>query len=298
MPNTLVHLGVQTPASRFFQKGSDFKWIAVGCIIPDVPWIVQRVLLISESGVNPFSLRHYTTVQASLLGSLILCGVFALMAADSRKLFLLLAFNSLLHLLLDAMEIKWAGGVHFFAPFSWQMIGFNFFWPEHAVIVTLTVFGALTLVYAGSREWNIPVALAADRMKYGFALLLLAVYFVLPFALASGPAAADNHFTGTLRDVEGRPGRYLELDRSPYRSSDNTVAVFGGERLQVRGMHLPENATVSVRGRFTDRHTIHISAFHVHSPLRDISSIAALMGILSIWLVALVKKRITFRQSS
>jgi hypothetical protein len=297
MPNTLVHLGVQTPASRLLLKGSDFKWIAVGCIIPDVPWIVQRVLLISESGVNPFSLRHYTTVQASLFGCLILCGVFALMAANSRKLFLLLAFNSLLHLLLDVMEIKWAGGVHFFAPFSWQMINFNFFWPEHAVISILTVLGALTLVYAGFREWKIPVVLAADRMKYGLALLLLAVYFVLPFALASGPADADNHFARTLRNVEERPGRYLELDRSPYRSSDNTVAVFGGERLQVRDMHLPGDAIVSVRGYFIDSHTIHISGFHVHSPLRDVSSIAALAGVLFIWLVALVKKRSTLRQT-
>lgn len=294
----LVHLGVQTLGSRLLLRGSDFKWIAVGCIIPDVPWIVQRVLLAFNSGVDPFSLRHYTTVQASLLGCLVLSGVFAMMAANSRKLFLLLAFNSLLHLLLDAMEIKWAGGVHFLAPVSWQPIGFNFFWPEHVAISILTVFGALTLSYAGSREWSVPVVLAGDRMKSGLALLLLTVYFVLPLSLASGPAEADNHFARTLQDVEGRPGRYLELDRSPYRNSDNTVAIFSGERLKVRGMNLPGEAVVSVRGNFIDQHTIHVSAFHVHSPMRDISSIAALAGVMTVWLVALVKKRITVRQTA
>ncbi|MDD3619046.1 MAG: hypothetical protein RBR09_09085 [Desulfobulbaceae bacterium] len=298
MPNTFVHLGVQTPVSRILSRGADFKWIALGCIIPDVPWIVQRVFHTLDSDVDLLSLRSYTTVQASLLGCLILSGVFALAAADSRKLFALLACNSVLHLLLDALEIKWAGGVHFLAPLSWDMTGFRLFWPEHAVISALTVLGALTLVHAGPRDWKIPVVLSPDRIKRVFALLLLAVYFILPIPLASGPAGADNHFVTTLRDRENRAGKYLELDRSRYRSSDNTVAVFSGERLKVRGMTLPEDGVVSVRGNFIDQHTIHISAYHVHSPLRDISSVAALAGVMTVWVVALVKKRITFRQTA
>jgi len=298
MPNTFVHLGIQTLGSRALLRGSDFKWIAVGCLIPDVPWIVQRVFLAFNSGISPFGLRHYATVQASLFGCLILSGVFALTVANGRKLFLLLAFNSLLHLLLDAVEIKWANGVHFLAPFSWRLTGFNVLWPEHVIISILTFLGVLTLVYSGSREWKIPVVLSADRMKYVLALLLLTVYFFLPLLLASGPARANNHFASTLLDTEARPGKYLELDRSLYRSSDKTVRIFSGERFRVLGMSLPRDAVISVRGNFIDKHTIHISEFHVHSPVRDISSKAALIAIMSVWLVAFVKKRITFRQTA
>lgn len=294
MPNTFVHLGVQTLGSRVLFRGSDFKWVAAGCIIPDVPWIVQRVFLGLDSSVDPYSLLHYVTVQASLAGCLLLSGALALTADASRKLFLLLAFNSLLHLLLDAMEIKWANGVHFLAPFSWRLTGFNLFWPEHVLISILTFLGVLTLIRYGAGDWKIPVVLAADGRKYGIAALLLTLYFVRPLPLASGPAAAGNHFAATLRDLEARPGRYVELDRSRYRSSDRTLRIFSGERLAVRGMSLPRDAMVSVRGNFVDPHTIHVSAFHVHSPVRDISSKAALAGVMCVWLVALARKRITF----
>lgn len=298
MPNTFVHLGVQTIGSRVLFSGPDFKWIAVGCIIPDVPWIVQRVFLGLGSGIDPYSLLHYVTVQASLAGCLILSGALALTAADtSRKLFALLAFNSLVHLLLDAMEIKWANGVHLLAPFSWRLTGFNFFWPEHVLISVLTFAGALALVVFGVRDWGIPVVLSADRRKYGMAGLLLTLYFIFPIPLASGPAAADNHFAATLLDLEMRPGKYVELDRSRYRSSDRTLRIFSGERFAVRDMNLPRDAVVSVRGHFIDPHTIHISDFHVHSAVRDISSKAALVGVMCVWLVALAKKRVTFRKT-
>lgn len=297
MPNTFVHLGVQTLGSRILFKGSDFKWIAAGCIIPDVPWIGQRVFLGLGSSVDPYFLLHYFTIQASLAGCLILSGVLALAAEASRKLFLLLAFNSLLHLLLDAMEIKWANGVHFLAPFSWKLTGFNLLWPEHVLVVILTVLGVLALARYGSGDWKIPVVLSADSRKYGIAALLLTLYFVLPLPLASGPAAADNHFASTLRDAEARPGKYVEFDRSRYQSGDRKLRIFSGERLAVRGMNLSRDAVVSVRGHFIDPHTIHISAFHVHSTVRDMSSKAALAGVLCVWLVALAKKRITFRRT-
>jgi len=297
MPNTLVHLGVQTLGTRALMKGADFKWIAVGCIIPDVPWIVQRVLL-SVGKVNPYDLLHYVTVQASLFGCLILSGALALLAGSSGRMFLLLALNSLLHLLLDAMQIKWANGVHFLAPFSWQMTGFNLLWPEHVITYGLTLLGFLVLVYYGSRDWKTPVVLAADRAKYGMAVLLLAAYFAAPLFFSGEPYKANNHYVHTLLNVEQRPGKYLELDRSRFRSRDNTVRMFSGERFKVQGVRPDRDAVISVQGYFVDKNTIHISAMHVHSPLRDISTKFALGGIILIWLVALVKKRITVELSS
>lgn len=298
MPNTLVHLGIQSVSTKALFREADFKWIAVGCIIPDVPWIIQRIILAAQIGINPLDLRQYVIVQASLFSCLILCGVIALLTAAPARIFLILAGNSILHLLLDAVQIKWANGVHFFAPFRWQSTGFGLVWPEHGITYAFTAAGFAALVYFGAREWKNNIVLTLERSKYAAAAVLLAVYIVLPVWLRFGPDQADNHYVTTLRNVEARPGQYLELDRSLYRSSDNTVEIFSGERIRVTGDSPPKDAVLSVQGRFTDPNTIHISAFHVHRPVRDVSSQMALAGILLIWLMALVKKKITFRKNN
>jgi len=43
MPNTLAHIAIQAPLTRLGMKEAPLQWIAVGCIIPDIPWIVQRI---------------------------------------------------------------------------------------------------------------------------------------------------------------------------------------------------------------------------------------------------------------
>jgi hypothetical protein len=50
---------------------------------------------------------------------------------------------------------------------------------------------------------------------------------------------------------------------------------------------------LSVQGRFSDNYTIHISAFHVHRPVRDVSTVIGLAGALLVWLIALAKGKIT-----
>ncbi len=297
MPNTLVHLGIQSVSTKALFRQADFKWIAVGCVIPDIPWIIQRIILSVQTGINLFDLRQYVTVQASLFFCLILCAAIALIAAERTKIFLVLAGNSFLHLLLDAMQIKWANGVHFFAPFSWQLIGFNFVWPEHGITYGFTAVGFAALVYFGARDWKKNVVLALERSKYAAAVVFLAAYFILPFWLRSGPDLADNHYVVTLRSIEERPGQYLEIDRSRYRSSDNTVEIFSGERIKVTGAYPSQDAILSVKGRFSDKDTIHISAFHVHSPVRDVNTVLGLAGVLFIWLTSLVKKKISVKKN-
>ena len=71
MPNTLVHLGVQSVSTKALPREADFKWIAVGCIIPDVPWIIQRIILAAGTGIDRFELVLYATAQASFFSSLI-----------------------------------------------------------------------------------------------------------------------------------------------------------------------------------------------------------------------------------
>ncbi len=52
MPNTLAHFGIQTIASKVVDRTAEIKWIAVGCIIPDIPWITQRLISFLAPGVD------------------------------------------------------------------------------------------------------------------------------------------------------------------------------------------------------------------------------------------------------
>ena len=198
MPNTLVHLGVQSVSTKALFKEADFKWIAIGCIIPDVPWIIKRIIILSGLGIDFYDLTQYTIVQASLLFSLILCGTIALVCASPYRIFLILAFNAFIHLMLDAMQIKWANGVHFLAPFSWEMTNFNLLWPESGITYAFTAAGLAALVYFGVKDRNTNIVLTRKRFNYVTVVVLLTVYFVLPFWLRYGPDRADNHYTFTF----------------------------------------------------------------------------------------------------
>lgn len=296
MPDTFAHLGVQALASRGLCRDADIKWIAVGCIIPDVPWIVQRGILALQVPVDPYGLRFYAIAQASLFCCLLLAGALSLMAGDSRGLFRLLALNAFLHLFLDALQTKWANGVHFFAPFNWQAISFGLFWPEDLVSLFLTLLGVLALIYFGFQDRNRQIVFTAPPPRLGAAFLLLAAYLILPVVFSYGPRQEDDHFAATLRMKDQRPGRYVELDRVPYSRSENSVRLPDGERVLLRGKSAQADGLVSVQGRFADRETIHVSNLHVHTTLRDLSSKTALAGVLLLWLIAFARKRSTFRR--
>lgn len=292
MPNTLVHLGVQSVSTKLLFRAADFKWIAVGCIIPDVPWIFQRIILAAGLSVDRLDLFQYAAVQASLFATLFLCGALALLAAESVRIYLILAGNALLHLLLDGLQIKWANGVHFFAPFSWNLVSFDLLWPEHPLVLFFTAAGLGALFFYGARDWQKVIRLTGKRRKIYFAALLLAAYFAVPLLFLSAPHQADNYFIATLRNREERAGKYLELDRARYRADDATIEIFTGERLRATGNKPLEDGIVSIRGYFSDSTTLHISALHVHSPMRDIYSKIALAGVASLWLAALLAKKV------
>ncbi len=122
MPNTLAHFGVQSVLSHAALHDAEPKWVILGCLIPDLPWIFQRVVAELFPRVPAYELRLYVIVQASLGISLLLCATVALLTSAPFKVFRILAVNTLVHLLLDACQIKWANGVHLFAPFSWELL--------------------------------------------------------------------------------------------------------------------------------------------------------------------------------
>jgi hypothetical protein len=116
VPNTLVHFAVQGAASRGLWQRLDPRWIYLGCLLPDVPWILRRLVVGFGLPVDAFDLRLYTMGLASLAGTLLLCAAVALLTAAPRLVLAVLGTGALLHLLLDATELKFGNGVHLVAP--------------------------------------------------------------------------------------------------------------------------------------------------------------------------------------
>lgn len=293
MPNTLVHFSIQTPISKTLFRDADFKWIAVGCIIPDIPWIIQRLALAADAGTDPYLILTYVSIQASLFFCLILSAALSLLTGNSGRILLLLSMNSFFHLVLDSMQKKWANGVHFLAPFSWRLTNFSLIWPEDFITQVLTFLGLGILILYGIRDWKKPVVFSMSLKKIIPSLFLLILYLGLPSVFLDGPKKANNHYASTLLSVDERPGKYIELDRSRFRLQDKTIRIFTGERLRASGKIPEEDGMVSFRGHFIDNFTVEITEYHIHSQLRDMSSKLALAGVLVIWLAALIRKRMT-----
>lgn len=291
MPNTLAHLGIQGLATRAIMPGADLKWIYLGCIVPDLPWILQRAARPLLSDVSAYDLRLYTIVQSSLFMSLIVAGAFSVFSSRPRRVFAILALGSLLHLLLDAVQEKWANGVHLFAPFSWELLNFGYFWPEDFPTYLLSTLGLLFFVIVW---WRVPCGAADLLLPRGRALalggILLLAYAFGPVVFLSGPEAQDNHSVKTLRARPERPGRAVEFDRVAYlhRAGGDVLRTFVGEELAVEGIKLDRSGRVSVRGRFVDPDTVLIVELHAHRSLaRDLASYLGLTLVLAYWIRAL-----------
>jgi hypothetical protein len=292
MPNTLGHLGVQAGLTRALIKDADLKWIALGAMIPDVPWIVQRLAWSAPIPIPAYDLRLYAIVQSSLFFSLVVSAALAVLARQPAPTFAILSLGSLLHLILDAMETKWGNGVHFFAPVSWRQSSFALFWPEGLITYLLSLAGVLSMIYAWKRLPVAPVILAWPPLgQCLLSALLFFGYLGLPFLLMSGPQAADNHYVRTLRVVSERAGRNVKIDRPYYRKQpDGKVRIFTGEEFDVRGLEPPSSGTFSIQGRFVDGNTLEITEYHAHPPgVRDAASYIGLALVVAVWSRALVR---------
>ncbi len=280
MPNTLAHFGIQTLISKPAFQSPDIKWIALGCLIPDLPWITQRLILPLHI-VDPIDLRLYVIIQSSLFFCLILSTAIGLQVKNCSKIFFLLGFNCFLHLLLDPTQIKWANGTHLLAPFSWQLVSFGTYWPEQLPTLLLTMTGLIIFPVFAWKDRNREIFFLLDRKRQITGFLLLVLYLLLPVYFFQGPLAADNHFAATLKKTQ-RTGCSIEIDRKPYRAREATIGTITGEQLQLIGNNLPEHDTkLSIRGTFVDNNTILIAQYHVHNPMRDIYSMLGIVMLSS-----------------
>ncbi len=289
MPNTLAHLGAQALVSRGIIRDAELKWVYLGCLIPDFPWIAQRAVSVLIPSIDPYDLRLYVTAQASLAGSLLLAGSLAAASQAPRRTFPILALNCLLHLLLDALQTKWANGVHLLAPFSWRIWNVGLFWPESAPTYALSGLGLAYVLWAACRRSSpAPISFQLrSSHRAATALGLLMLYLALPFLWAPAVERSDSHFVQTLRDHDARTGRVVEFDRASYVSRPGVAVIrtFAGEELKLPDSGLHESAQVSIRAMFLDPDTLRLRELHLlRAWIRVLASYLGLALVEAVWM--------------
>lgn len=315
MPNTLAHLGVQALATRGIIRGAEPGWIWLGCILPDLPWILRRVAAGVWPDLSPYDLRLYAIVQSALLFCLIGAAAFACLSSRPRRVFAILSLGALLHLLLDATQTKWGNGVVLFAPFDWRLLNFALYWPEDWPTLALTLLGAGIFAIAwmvwrqpapylkphpksdpksGPPEQVLPSVPSVPRhgaLRLALAAGLFLIWLAGPVWLSPFAERADLHFIATLRG-DDRTGSYVEFDRAGIESQHGhppALRIWTGDILPLGGVEIPPGtARVSVRARFDADGMLLAEGIHLHGTnWRDAMSYAGLLAILLWWSLSL-----------
>lgn len=292
MPNSLAHIGFNGVLTKSVLKQADLILIYIGCIIPDIPWIIQRLVIVVIPSIDLYDLRLYCIVLASLFFSIIFSAALSNIFANSKRVFIIFSFGTLLHLILDSIEIKWANGVHFFAPFSWEIFNAGFFWPENPIIYLLTVGGVLFVIINWKKSVSFQVNYSLrNHNKILAALSFLMIYFLLPNYFMGYAENADNHFVKTLRNTEDRVGKYFEIDRGNLLNENgyyNFITPFN-EKLKVTNYSFQSSDIMSIKAKFISKIEMQILDYHIHSN-RDIFSYFGLLLITVILIVGLVNR--------
>jgi hypothetical protein len=297
MPNTLVHFAMQRAASAPWWRRVDARWIYLGCLLPDIPWILRRAVVAFGLPGDAVDLRLYTMAQASLAGTLLLCAALAAASAAPRLVFGVLGANALLHLLLDACEIKWGNGVHLVAPFSWQMTRFEWIASDASPVLALAVLGGLVALADLVRPAAPVVGFARSVGRWTAAAAFLAAYFVLPIPFLPAIEASDSYSTRTIREIAQRPGRRVSLDRTVFQwGADGAgyVWLWTGERIRAVGPLPPQpTARVSFHGTFLASDVVRIDSLKVHRGDRDLPTYLGLLLLGLLWIRPTVARRVS-----
>jgi hypothetical protein len=285
VPNTLVHFAAQGAVSHALWRRVDPRWVYLGCLLPDLPWILRRAVVGFGLPVDGFDLRLYTMAQASLAGTLLLCAALALLTRSPRLVLATLGTNAFLHLLLDATEVKWGNGVHLLAPFSWRMASFDLLAGESLAYRVLAVAGAALLAWEIARRSGPSLGLDLRPQRLAAAGALLAAYVLAPLPFLEAIEASDSYSVKTLRQVEARPGRTVGLDRTAFVATPagGRFRLWTGEEVRAAGPVPARDATVSLYGTFLAKDVLRADRLVEHRQDRDWPSYLALVLLAAVW---------------
>ncbi len=271
MPSTLVHFAAQGGVSRALFSRVDPRVVFLGCLLPDLPWILRRAIVGFGIPVDAFDLRLYTMGLASLAITLLLAAAFAALTDAPRRVLLVLGANALLHLLLDATEVKFGNGVHLLAPFSWRMTSFDMVPGESPVYLALALAGALLACWVIARPQDMTARFVLRPARLAAAAALAAAYLLAPLPFLGAIEASDSYSVKTLREHDSRKGRRVSLDRTGFVATPagGFVQIWTGERVRVTGALPSHDASVSLHGTFLEPDVLRADELVVHRGHRD-----------------------------
>ncbi|MBT5219293.1 MAG: metal-dependent hydrolase [Woeseia sp.] len=290
MPNTIAHLGVHCLITRGLISNADFKWIFIGAVLPDVPFIIKRAITVLPLDFDILDVRLFSIVQASLAFSVLLGLMCAQFSRRPGKVFLILCIGVVSHLLLDACQIKWGNGPRILAPFDWSITNFSLFWPEELPSHLLSVFGIGTVIYVFAQPVDSQCRdlIVPDAKRWAIISLLLMSYFSLPLTFLNSIEQAGGGSVDVIRS-EDREGQEIKLDRARfvYNGSSTSVELYSGKFISLLGLgeNLPEKGKVSVKGTFTSHSEITVREHHFNNArYREIISIFGLLAVMIYWI--------------
>ncbi len=290
MPNTLAHIGFNGVITKSVLKQPDLILIYIGSIIPDLRWIIQRLVFFVKPSIDLYDLRLYCIVLATFSFSIIFSTALSNIFDNSKRAFAIFSFGSLLHLVLDSLEIKWANGVHFFAPLNWEIFNAGLFWPENPIIYLLTFCGVLFLLINWKKSLLVQMKFSFSNLSKILAVSsFLIIYFLFPIYFMDDVENADNHFVKTLRNSEIRTGSYFEIDRGNLVDENghyNFVTPFN-EVLKITNYNFQSSEIMSIKAKFISGNEIQILDYHIHSD-RDIYSYIGLLLIGVIFILEMI----------
>lgn len=271
MPNTLVHFAAQGALSHALWRRLDPRFVYLGCLLPDLPWILRRAVVGLGLPVDTFDLRLYTMGLASLAITLLLAGAIAAATAAPRRVFAVLGLNALLHLLLDATEVKFGNGVHLLAPVSWRMTSFDWIAGESLLYFALTLGGALLVAWEIARPRGAAVPLDLRPRRLAVVGSLLAAYLLAPLPFLGAIESSGSYSVDALRETDARAGRDVSLDRTAFLATPagGFVQLWTGERVRATGSLPPHDAIVSLHGTFLEPDVLRIDRLVEHRRNRD-----------------------------
>ena len=296
MPNTLFHLAIQVPLFSRVLRAGDIHYVLMGAIVPDLPWILQR--LVAGFELDPLDLRAYCIVQSSLFFCVVFSAGLALCFHYAIRGFALLSLGCLVHLLLDAIQTKFANGVLLVAPLDWHLLNFGWLLPEHWLFAVGSVLGLVVLFWQRRALLEAVPRITKSSRRFAAAVLCALVYLVLPWIWHDQAYRANHHFIQTLSDsAHMESSLVLEIDRGRFVPNPRPHIRAGtGQVFSVEGLPLSQPETVSTKGRLEVGGHYVVEHYMQHTKgWRDSLSIVGLLALLFIWSYGF-GKRLVMRQ--
>jgi hypothetical protein len=271
VPNTLVHFAAQGAASHAFWRRLDPRFVYLGCLLPDLPWILRRGVVGLGLPADVFDLRLYTMGLASLAVTLLLAAAIAVITSAPRRVLAVLGVNALLHLLLVASEVKFGNGVHLLAPLSWRMTSFDLVPGESPLYFALGVAGALLVAWEIARRSAATTRFDLRPRRLAAAAGLVVAYLVAPLPFLGAIEASDSYSVKTLREIDRRRGRSVGLDRTGFHATPagGVLQLWTGERVRATGALPTHDAAVSLYGTFLEPDVLRVDRLVEHRQNRD-----------------------------